>query len=272
LATHTEAYFTWSQGFRRGGANSFVIEGPVEEPTSLLTYKPDTTDNYEIGLKGTWRGLYYSGDVFYIDWSNPQIDLLTPYNLTSVVVNAKAATSKGFEVELSGPIPYGPHGLSFSLGLAYAQARLSQDFGLPAGSGVGTIIQDAIVGKSGDRLPGAPDFSGSLNASYQLDLEPGPLTFSLGADYRSSIINVLPSINPNTPATTTPGYAIMHGSITFEHKDWEFELFSTNLTDSHIVLSTSLRTLASYDTVGSWGNSYAIARPREVGIKLTKRF
>jgi hypothetical protein len=98
------------------------------------------------------------------------------------------------------------------------------------------------------------------------------LTYSIGADYRGSTVNLLPGISTNTPGATAPGYALLHGSITLDKGDWEFSLFGTNLTDSHIVLSTTVRTLASLQSVGSWGNSYAVGRPREVGIRLTRHW
>lgn len=241
------------------------------EPTALLTYKPDTTNNYEAGVKGTAFNLYYSADVFYIDWNKPQIDLLTPFNLTAVVVNGNGASSTGVEFEVSGPI--GPKGLSFNLGAAYAKARLTKDFELPAGSGGGTVVPDAITGLKGDRLPGAPDFSGSGNINYKYHLQDlAALTFSIGADYRSSTVNILPNINPNTPASSAPAYVSLHGSIVYENGPWEAELFGTNLADKRIVLAAGVRTLASYPLLGNWGNSYAIGRPREIGLRLTRHF
>ena len=46
-------YFTWSQGFRHGGANGFPTTGPYGVDASLLEYVPDEADNFEVGLKGT---------------------------------------------------------------------------------------------------------------------------------------------------------------------------------------------------------------------------
>jgi outer membrane receptor protein involved in Fe transport len=269
LTQSSNIYATWSQGFRRGGSNSFVTQGPVMEPTQLLNYQPDKTNNYEVGIKGNWSGLYYSVDGFYIDWLKPQIDLLTPYNLTAVVVNGNAASSKGFEAELSGPLG---HGFSFNVSAAYSKARLTQNFSLPAGSGVGTIIPNAITGKKGDRLPGTPDLSASGNVQYTTGVGAGDLTFILGADYRGSTVNLLPSINPNTPATTSPGYALLHGSIEYDMNHWTLQLYGTNLADSHVEIAKTIRTLSSYATLGNWGNSFLVARPREIGLRLTWRF
>ena len=69
-------YALWSQGFRRGGANSVPLSGPFQESPLLATYQPDKTNNYEAGLKGRFsNGLSYTADVFYIKWDKPP-DLL----------------------------------------------------------------------------------------------------------------------------------------------------------------------------------------------------
>jgi len=266
-----QVYATWSQGYRRGGANAFALEGPLREPRGLIAYDPDKTNNFEAGFKGTLGGIYYSADVFYIRWDKPQIDLSTPYGLWPVVVNARKATSKGFEAELSGPI--GPPGLTFNLGLAYAKARLTKDFVLPAGDAAGGIISNAITGLKGDRLPGAPDWSGAANVSYKADLETlGSITYSLGIDFRSSTINQLPSLSPNAPTRRAPSYALLNGNIVWARDDWQAELYGTNLADTRVRFASNFRTNSSYRLTGDWGNAFAVARPREVGVRLTRRW
>jgi hypothetical protein len=47
---HQFVYALWSQGFRRGGANSVPLSGPFQESSLLQTYKPDSTNNYEAGF------------------------------------------------------------------------------------------------------------------------------------------------------------------------------------------------------------------------------
>lgn len=265
---HGQVYATWSQGFRRGGANAFAVSGVVLEPEELLIYTPDRTDNYEVGVKGTLSRIYYSVSAFYIDWNNPQIDLSTPFNLYPVVVNGSKARSRGVELELQGPIAYG---LSFNLGLAYARARLTEDFSLPAGSGGGTVIQDAIRGRAGDRLPGAPDWSGAGSLTYEREFAGGSgLTVNAGFDFRSSTVNLLPSLSSNTPARRAPGYVMFNGSLGYHTGDWNLELYGTNLTDKRAVYAANVRSLSSYASVGDWGDSFAVSRPREVGIRVRR--
>ena len=206
-----QAYATWSQGFRRGGANAFPLVGAVREPRELLTYQPDKTDNFELGFKGTLGSIFIAADVFYVNWRNPQIDLLTPFVLTNAVVNGNTASSKGFEIESSGPI--GDTGLSFNLGFAYAKARLASNFALPAGNGVGGIVQNAIIGSKGDRLPGAPDWTGSFTLNYKTEVaDKQTLGLSVGVDYRGKILNYFETVTPGAaPAREAPAFALLRG-------------------------------------------------------------
>ncbi|MBS0411222.1 MAG: TonB-dependent receptor, partial [Proteobacteria bacterium] len=271
LADNLQAYGTWSQGFRRGGANSFPLSGPVLEPMELLLYKPDKTDNFELGVKGTLNGVFISADVFYVDWKDPQIDLLTPFNLTNAVVNAKGATSKGFEVEARGPI--GDSGLSFNLGFAYAKARLSENFSLPAGSGAGTVVPNAILGSKGDRLPGAPDWSGSFTLNYKTNLGAnGQLLISGGVDYRGSTLNALETPDGSAIPREAPASTTLRGNVSYTYQDWTIELFGTNLTDERSVISYARRTASAVAKLGTWSDSSLVSRPREVGLRVTRAF
>ncbi len=265
-----QAYATWSQGFRRGGANSLQLAGPVAEPSDLVVYTPDKTNNYEVGLKGRVNDIHFSFDVFYVDWKNPQIDLLTPFNLANAVVNGSRATSKGFEVEAFGPL--GQSGFSFNMGLAYAKARLAEDFSLPAGAG-GAIIPDAIFGRKGDHLPGAPDWSGSATLNYDTDVGANSkFGFSVGVDYRDSTYNQLNSSDINLPVRKSDEYALVRADISYEIGSLRFDIFGNNLLDRHARISRALRSFDAIATLGDWSDSSVVVRPRELGIRATKTF
>lgn len=272
LADRFQAYGTWSQGFRRGGANAFPLVGALREPRELLTYQPDKTNNFELGLKGTLGSIFIAADVFYVKWNKPQIDLLTPFILNNAVVNGNTASSKGFEVESSGPI--GDTGLSFNLGFAYAKARLASDFTLPAGSGTGSIIPNAILGRKGDRLPGAPDWTGSFTLNYKTEVAAGQtLGLSLGVDYRGKILNYFETVNPGAaPAREAPAFALLRANINYALGPWSFEIYGTNLADKHYVIAPARRSLSSFTTLGAWGEGDIIGRPREVGLRVTRSF
>ncbi|HKP79191.1 MAG TPA: TonB-dependent receptor, partial [Phenylobacterium sp.] len=66
FAPGQNAYATFSQGFRRGGPNTFATTGVIREDAAFLTYKSDTVDNYEAGVKGRLgHGIRYTAAVFW---------------------------------------------------------------------------------------------------------------------------------------------------------------------------------------------------------------
>lgn len=269
LAPAVKIYATWSQGFRRGGTSSIPITGPFAEAPQLVNYNPDKVDNFELGVKGTAGGLYLSAAVFYILWDGPQIDTQTPYLAYNVVINGRKASSRGLELEVSGPL--GLKGLSFNAGLAYARARLTEDFTLPVGTGGGQYDPNGITGKAGNRLPGAPDFSGTVNIKYGMPVfQRAMLTFNLGADFRSSTINDLADINSATLVSTVPGYWLLRGNVEMTVGHWRAALYGTNLTDKYVVYAKSLVTTQSLAAVGTYAGLNTVARPRVIGLQLSR--
>jgi iron complex outermembrane recepter protein len=95
-------YATVSQGFRRGGTNGFRSLGITQTISpDVQSYKPDSTINYEIGLKGNFfdRRVYVQADVYQIDWKDVQTYYSQdiggfPVNGTA---NGPSARSRGFE-------------------------------------------------------------------------------------------------------------------------------------------------------------------------------
>jgi outer membrane receptor protein involved in Fe transport len=276
LPSH-RVYATVSEGFRRGGGNTFPLSGFVAEPESLLTYGPDTVLNYEVGLKGAFaNGTSYTFDGFYEAWDKPQISTNTPTNGWPVVVNGSKAVSKGFEVEVSGPLLV--HGLTYIFGAAYADARLTKPFCLPAGDGAGgftdcaTALAGTINASTGSRLPGAPKFSASLTLNYVQTLAPSwTINYSLNADYRSSVVNGL-STQPGI-IYHVPGYALLNGSITVDHKNWEIMGYIHNIANSRVVLGGGLPTQPfGQELLGDLAYFNYVNRPLEVGAQLAYKW
>ena len=103
IAVHTLLYATWSEGFRRGGANALPT-GPCYycETPALLTYQPDKAYNTELGIKGSFgRGSSYTFTLYNVEWKNPQIESYTLIGGFQYVTNGNTARSRGAEAELT---------------------------------------------------------------------------------------------------------------------------------------------------------------------------
>ena len=269
-ADHQYVYALWSQGFRRGGANSVPLSGPFQESPLLSTYKPDSTNNYETGLKGRFsNGISYTVDAFYIRWSNPQISASLPSG-NLAVYNANTAVSKGFEFETSGPIPL-VHGLAYSAGFSYADARLNSDFSLPANEG-GVITPGALTGTKGEQLPGSPKTSLNAALLYDTILTPGyDLALSLNGVYRTAVKMQLAPTLGSTTVQQSSSYEIFNFSASVTHQAWRYTAYVTNLLDRQEILVPPTQPGAAND-FNALANDYVVNPPREIGLRVGYKF
>jgi len=262
-------YALWSQGFRRGGANSVPLVGPFAESPLLSTYQPDKTNNYEAGLKGRFsNGLSYTIAVFDIKWDKPQISSSLPSG-NLAVYNGNTAESKGFEVESSGPL-FVPQ-LDYSVSFAYADAHLTSDFSLPANNGLqtGTIVPGLIHGSAGEQMPGSPKTSASAGLIYDMNLSPGyDLALMANGVYRSVVpMQLTPTLGVTT-VQQSGTYEIMNLSAAVIHRPWRSTLYVTNVFDKQNILVPPTQ----FNELDKLTNDYVVSPPREIGIRVAYTF
>ena len=263
-------YALWSQGFRRGGANSVPLTGPFQESPLLASYQPDKTNNYETGLKGRFsNGLSYTADVFYIKWDKPQISSSLPSG-NLAVYNANTAVSKGVEFETSGPLPL--QGLGYAVGFSYADAKLTSDFSLPADNGTGVIVPGLLSGKSGEELPGSPKTS--VNAALLYDTritQDYDLALSLNGVYRTAVkMQLAPTLGASSVQQSS-SYEILNASATVNHERWHYTAYVTNLLDRQEVLVPPTQ-ISAGNNFDKLADDYVVNPPRIVGVRVGYKF
>jgi iron complex outermembrane receptor protein len=263
-------YTLWSEGFRRGGANSVPLSGPFQESPALSSYQPDKTNNYEGGFKGRFsNGLSYTVDVFYIDWDKPQISSSLPSG-NLAVYNANKAVSKGFEIESSGPALL-VKGLTYSVGYSYVDAKLTSDFSLPANVG-GVITPGALEGTKGEQMPGSPKNSLSAGLMYDTPITPGyDLSLSFNGVYRSAVkMQLAPTLGSATVLQSS-SYGILNASAMVSHQAWRATAYVTNLLDKQEILVPPNQGTPA-NNLGGLANDYVVNPPREVGLRVAYTF
>lgn len=147
-------YARLASGYRPGGPNADVAQSELPQ-----SFDPDTTQNYEIGIKGAAldNALSFDASVYLIDWKDLQIlvtDLRTAGGYTT---NAGRARSRGVELSLEARPT---NGLSIGAWVAWNDAELTKDF--PSTS--------ALIASAGDSLPYAGRISGYLALEQSFDL------------------------------------------------------------------------------------------------------
>ncbi len=163
-------YAAASKGFRPGGANNI----PALR-ANLISYRPDSLWNYELGLKSSWfdNRLIFNTAVYDVEWSNMQTTARTADGLFSFITNAGKARSRGAETDLT-ILPM--RGLSVHAGVGYTDAKLTQD------QSTSSVLVTATTGRKGDYIPNVPDWTASAGAAYTWALN-GNFNYLVSADY-----------------------------------------------------------------------------------------
>ncbi|HEX3848088.1 MAG TPA: TonB-dependent receptor, partial [Steroidobacteraceae bacterium] len=262
-ADHQHVYALWSQGFRRGGANALPTSGLFAENPILLTYKPDTANNYEVGIKGRFANdATYAFDVFDIEWNNPQVAGTLPTG-NLAVWNATKARSNGFEFDVTSPL-FVP-GLNIVAGGSYADARFTQNYSYAA---------DAfgnVTGSAGQQLPGSPKVSAAATLNYLRAVAPGyDLRLSLNDTYRSGMyLGTFPlAVLGQTAPQQAPSMSIANFSAAVTHADWRLGVYVTNLTDKRVIQAPPYEP----NRVGHLTDDAIINEPRRIDLRLGYSF
>jgi iron complex outermembrane receptor protein len=263
-ATNQHAYALWSQGFRRGGANAFPEAGLFKENPLLTSYRPDSVNNYEVGLKGHWpNGIHYTFDVFDDEWSNPQISGLLPSGNVGVW-NGTRARSRGFEFDITSPLVL--PGLTITASAAYTDAEFTESY-FYAADAYGNIF-----GKVGQQLPGSAKDSAAATINYDRNVAAGyDLTVSLNDTYRSGMyLSTFPFYGGSAPLHVS-GMNIANASASIGHGSWRLGVYVTNLTDKRVILAPGvLGPPQAY--VNYLSSENTINLPREIAVRLGYSF
>lgn len=243
-------YARLASGYRPGGPNYNV-------PGIPLQYKADTTQNYEIGVKGTAldHTLSFDASLYYIDWKDIQLYLTDPAAGGSTYYgNGGRAKSQGVELSVeSRPLS----DLTIAAWITFSDAQLSQAF--PAVS--------TATGSSGDRLPYSTRFSGNFSLQKDFPLATHVDGFVGGTvSYVGSREGVFGSTYATNPQQrqTFPGYAKSDLRAGAKYDGWTLNLFANNVADRRAVLAGGVGTNIPY--------AFQYIQPRTVGLSVIKAF
>jgi len=260
------AYATYSEGFRRGGANAVPTSGPFEElnPETVQFYNADTAQNYELGIKGSTDRIRYSADVYYVDWDDPQLNTATWWWAFFMAQNGESAKTAGIELEAQFLLT---DNLQLGLGYGHVNAELTADLIQPQ-SGV-------VTATDGHRLPGTAENVATLTLSHDYPLSGGMQLLSrLNAYYQSDSIN---SVTDGSLQDTFPAFSLWNASFTLAAEHWDFSLHFRNIFDEQGVTGSYPSAYMSTDT-GVFENYYGnnqrqyISGPRTISAGMRYRF
>ncbi len=236
-------YALYSKGYRSGGFNGRV--DTVE--TAEIPYDPEFVDNYELGFKSEWpdKALRLNGAIFYMEYTDKQEELGLPSEGATgqriTVFNAASATMQGVELELQWLLS---EGLSVRANIGYLDTKYDEfTFTGP----------DGLVDLSGFDFRRSPDFTGSLDATYEWQVGGGE-AWVRGAYH---FIDGHFVEQTNRAELENGGSHILDLSVNYAIKGVIVSLYGRNLTDedsyAHGLNVSGLWAYASPRAPRTWG-------------------
>jgi len=171
------AYVSWAYAEKAGGFNIVTLTGNVlpEE----RTYDPETSNNYEIGMKSTWADgrVLTTLAAYYIKWDDQIVRAIGGQGAL-LNINAGQTTSKGIEFELMAQLS---ENWDLRAGLSYNDSKYDEYFfAILAAIGMDPVLD-------GTELQYTPDFTGNISLGYTLPMSSGWDWFNrLDASYADS--------------------------------------------------------------------------------------
>jgi iron complex outermembrane recepter protein len=208
IAPGTNAYASYSRGFRGGEWNSVI---PGDNPNNWLDAKQETVDAFEIGLKSAGRRLRFDLSAFYYDYKDLQVSFTQFVGGVAQVIlqNAPKAKIYGAEANFDYEVV---DNVTIRGGATWLNARYGDRFFF-TGSGVNPNLASfnapyppnhdplknfqnttAAQDLSGLQMARAPDFTGFLGFDYLIPQGEGGFRFAANVKYTTSYAVTNPSI------------------------------------------------------------------------------
>ena len=250
------AFFTWSQGFRSGGANQLPEIDPFgNDYSDILRFQSDDAENYEVGLKGTWNAqVNYTATAFWVDWKGFQSAQFSPFGI-AYVDNIGGARSRGLELELNG---YLTDQLAFGVSYTYIDAETTDPFEQLSGNPATTV-------PDGTTLPGSAEHTFFGHLQYEYPLATSKLIFYTDLAYRSDTNSAFieqPLLSSNNFAPLD-GFAVWNLSVTWARDNYSITAFGENVSNTRAttVVSTA-------QTFGEQDQGYGVIKPQSFGLRF----
>ncbi|HUA26992.1 MAG TPA: TonB-dependent receptor [Steroidobacteraceae bacterium] len=274
-----KVYATYSEGFRRGGANALPLAGIYATLPTYQTFSPDFAKNYEVGIKGRSpdHRLQYSADIYRIDVTSFQFDG-EDFSYFPATYNGKGSRSQGGELAVTASLTQNTQA-TFSYG--YTQAKVTQTFELldyptystiPSLGGTGAtapLFNGPIT--AGTRLPGVPLTTVSFGLDHTVPL---PMIGSGGGALQLHVDGAYRSATSATILASTPFNWTIPSSFSGDARATlitggpvSYSLFVNNFTDC--LCYSGGQNIQSY---ANYSRDRYIARPRTIGITLRYDF
>jgi iron complex outermembrane recepter protein len=256
IAPTMMTYFNWSQGFRRGENNALPPSTNfgtlVVTPAAAFSAKPDRADNFEVGLKGSFRRITYDLSAYDIQWHDIQATVSSTPVFLPAVLNVGQGYSRGVDLALSGFITQHIFGqVNYSLN----ESKLTTISPL-----VLEVASAPFVG--GGRFPGVPEHQLNWRFEYRQELEPDwQLRYGVDGNYRTESSSTISAVSARVP-----GFSMWDAYLEATKGNVSARLYVDNVANTLGVTARANPAEQGPDA------PFYISTPRTVGLSLTYFF
>jgi iron complex outermembrane receptor protein len=275
-------YAKYARGYRAGGINEANLRAE--------TWKPETVDDYELGLKTSWRGGGFRGTFnlagFWNEFKNQQATVVIPQCVVASRATCTTPAPTGINgiqnvgrsrlrgIEADGSIEFGDLRLDF--GYAYLDAKVTGG-SAPFCDNASFECAQATFLTTGSVLPFAPKNRVTVTGTYTLPLDESLGRLSIGATFTHTdkqktttanddafSVGAIPFNGGISPATDLLNLNLNWNDVAGAPID--FALFASNVTNQKYWVAIG----SALGTIG--GESLVLGTPRMYGARLKFRF
>jgi len=260
------AYASWAYAEKAGGFNVVEIVGVILPHER--SYEPESSNNFEIGLKSTWADgrVLTTLAAYYIKWED-QIVRAIGEGGALLNVNAGETTSSGFEAELMAQLT---ENWDLRAGLSYNDSAYDEyTLGILAAIG-----QDPVL--DGTKLQYAPDWTGNISLGYTLPMSSGWEWFNrLDASYidKQSIVQTADAyVGSANRVNFRTGFGNENWTVTA----WVYNIFEPDTATTGVFTGDPSRNITAF-VLGTTG--FQLFQPlvtspdrRSYGVTVKYRF
>jgi iron complex outermembrane receptor protein len=259
-------YLKYATAFTAGGFQYGTAQ--VESPGASFEFGAEHAKSYEAGMKSVWfdRRLSVDLTIFQETFTGLQESTLNPTTNTNIVENVGVARSRGVELESHARVT--PQ-LDLSLSMTALDGRI---LSYPNAACNVTEIEtrtcpdtaNNTISRAGQKLTFAPDWSGTLGASYWVPVSAYRVTFGGDFSLTTSYLtddNFDPDVH--MPTSTHVNLRVLFGA---PDDKWNVGVFGRNLTDAQ------QRFYGVPTNAGSNVQKYAVLPGTSYGVQGSYKF
>jgi iron complex outermembrane receptor protein len=234
LSDRQRVYATVARGFKAGDYN-YVM--PYVQVAQTDPVAPEYTLTYEMGYKSRHFNdrLEFNTDVFYVDWTDMQVDIQIPGSTFYEKLNAAEAHSSGLEIEARFR-PLG--GWTIFAGLGYMFEYEFDEF------------KDNATDYTGKKLPFTNEYTVNLGTTFHTS---SGFFMGLDAAFRGPYYLV----EDNSGRQSS--YVMLNAKTGYAAEHWEVSIYGRNLLDELYAVS-------------SFSGALMAAEPLTVGVMVKLLF